>query len=56
MLLHDSVTAPANLLVSKEGHSEMVFSVAYSPDGKHIASGSGDLTIKIWNADNGNHC
>jgi len=54
MLLHDSVTAPANLLVSKEGHSEMVFSVAYSPDGKHIASGSGDLTIKIWNADNGN--
>ena len=32
------------------GHSDSVFSVAYSPDGKHIVSGSGDRTVKIWDA------
>ena len=28
-------------------------SVAYSPDGKHIASGSGDKTVKIWDSATG---
>ena len=35
------------------GHSERVFSVAYSPDGKHIVSGSGDKTVKIWDSTTG---
>jgi WD40 repeat protein len=30
------------------GHSDEVFSVAYSPDGRYLASGSIDKTIKIW--------
>ncbi len=30
-----------------------VWSVAYSPDGKNIASGSLDKTIKVWNAQTG---
>ncbi|TRU21283.1 MAG: protein kinase [Microcystis aeruginosa Ma_MB_S_20031200_S102] len=30
------------------GHSDSVLSVAYSPDGRYLASGSGDNTIKIW--------
>ena len=30
------------------GHSHYVASVAYSPDGTKIISGSGDQTIKIW--------
>ena len=30
------------------GHSKYVNSVAFSPDGKKIISGSGDKTIKIW--------
>ncbi|MCE2662021.1 MAG: serine/threonine protein kinase [Microcystis sp. 53602_E8] len=30
------------------GHSGQVYSLAYSPDGRYLASGSSDKTIKIW--------
>lgn len=33
------------------GHAEAVLSVAFSSDGKHLASGSGDSTIRLWNLD-----
>lgn len=36
-----------------EGHYNSVLSASYSPDGKYIASGSKDRTIKIWNAKSG---
>ena len=32
-----------------QGHTEGVKSVAYSPDGSHIVSGSKDNTIRVWN-------
>ena len=35
------------------GHSGDVTSVAYSPDGKHIASASQDQTVKIWDSSTG---
>ena len=35
------------------GHSSWVRSVAYSPDGKHVVSGSDDQTVKFWNAATG---
>ena len=32
-----------------KGHKDWVNSVAFSPDGTMIASGSNDDTIKLWN-------
>jgi hypothetical protein len=36
-----------------EGHTGSVYSVAHSPDGQHITSGSYDRTIRIWDARTG---
>ena len=35
------------------GHSNIVFGLAWSPDGKRIASASQDTTVKVWNATTG---
>ncbi|KAJ7593502.1 WD40-repeat-containing domain protein, partial [Mycena floridula] len=34
-----------------QGHHGAVYSVAYSPDGLRILSGSSDKTIRVWNAE-----
>ena len=34
----------------KSAHSSVVASVAFSPDGKTIVSGSNDKTLKVWDA------
>ena len=35
----------------QSAHSRAVSSVAFSPDGKTIVSGSYDMTIKVWDAE-----
>jgi WD40 repeat protein/serine/threonine protein kinase len=35
------------------GHKAEVYCVAYSPDGKRLASGSDDNTVKVWDAQTG---
>ena len=40
-------------LLTLRGHKGPVFGVAFSPDGKRLATASSDHTAKIWDADNG---
>ena len=38
-----------------EGHSRPVTSVAFSPDGRLILSGSKDRTLRLWEVATGRH-
>jgi WD40 repeat protein len=44
---------PLKLPLTFKGHTASVSCVAISPDGKHIVSGSGDKTIKLWDVKTG---
>jgi WD40 repeat protein len=34
-----------------EGHSDYVWSLAWSPEGRRLVSGSGDQTVRVWDGD-----
>ena len=48
--MHDNWPRNQHIL---QGHTDWVWSVAFSPDGRHIVSGSGDRTIRVWDAQTG---
>jgi WD40 repeat protein len=38
---------------SLEGYTGDIYSIAWSPDGKTLATGSDDRTVKLWDAATG---
>ena len=46
---------PEGNVITYHGHSSYIFSIAWSPDGKRIASGSKDGTVQVWDATSGRH-
>jgi WD40 repeat protein len=49
-------TASLELKAEQRAHSYDINSVAFSPDGATIVSGSDDKTIKVWDAGTLAHC
>src|SRR2546421_399887 len=46
----DEPPPPAGVVATLRGHKEMVYGIAFSPDGKTVATGSFDMSIKLWEA------
>lgn len=49
----DSSHLPGTCLKTLRGHFSRVWTIAFSPDGQLLASGSDDQTIRLWNAHDG---
>ncbi len=44
----DELPLPDSVVATLKGHTEIVYAVAFSPDGTHILTGSFDKTLKLW--------
>lgn len=48
---HIKDPALSHLLLAPAGHEEAVLHVSFSSCGRHLASGSGDTTVRVWDVD-----
>ncbi len=53
LLIEDALRTTRGRVLTLEGHTQKLRVVAYSPDGKTIASSSADGTARLWNASTG---
>lgn len=49
-----SAVEPGRPVLKLAGHSDVVYAVAWSADGKRLATGSFDKTVKVWDLPSGN--
>ena len=50
---HPLRTSPLPSPPSPQGHTRGVYSIAFSPDKRHLATGSGDSTARVWDLSTG---
>jgi hypothetical protein len=52
-LMADARIKGMKAVASLAGHTSAVYSVAFSPDGQHIVSGSADNLVNVWSVSGG---